>query len=71
LRPRTVTILAPGLRNRAAVSSRCHQAAGILAQIEHQTLQIAAAKLLDGVPDEPAGLFIEAGNAQVADAGLQ
>ena len=45
-----------------------HQAAGIAAQIEHQTGEIASAELLDGVADQPAGIFIEAGDAQIADA---
>ena len=72
LRPRTVTIFMPGWRNSDAVSrAAVTHAAGIVAKVEHQAGKTVAAQLFDGLLDLGAGVAVEAGNPDVADAGGQ
>ena len=62
----------PGFRKeRGRFERGFHQAAGIVAQIEHQAFQIAPPSFSMASLISFAGLLIEAGNAHIADAGLQ
>ena len=56
---------------RSSFERGLHHAAGIVAQIQHQPLQLLAAQLLDGILQLLGGLRIEAVHADVSDARLQ
>ena len=72
LRPFADRITWPGLRkNEAVCSAAVISPPGIIAQIEHQALQIAPAQLLDAVVNLPRRPLFEGGDADVSDAGLQ
>ena len=53
----------------AGLQSGRQQAARVLAQVEHQSLQRGAAQLLDGLAEVRPGLRVKTRNADVADAG--
>ena len=72
LRPFTLKIFLSRLQEiRSRFQRGLDHAARIVAQIQHQPLQLLPAQLLDGVLQLLRGLRIESVHPNISDAGLQ